>query len=114
MVENLQRENIHELDEAIGYRASMNLRPDFCTVETIAAQVAKSPAYIMVTCTLVPGLYCPGYSSAEALSKEASLMKAAARYKVDASRITAKITPELSRKRKGDRKRSEGNERFSK
>lgn len=46
LVENLQRENIHELDEGIGYRALMELRPDFYTVETIAAQVAKSPAYI--------------------------------------------------------------------
>jgi len=46
LVENLQRENIHELDEGIGYRSLMELRPDFYTVETIAAQVAKSPAYV--------------------------------------------------------------------
>lgn len=46
LVENLQRENIHELDEGVGYRSLMDLRPDFYTVETIAAQVAKSPAYI--------------------------------------------------------------------
>lgn len=46
LIENLQRTNIHELDEGIGYRSLMDLRPDFYTVETIAAQVAKSPAYI--------------------------------------------------------------------
>lgn len=46
LVENLQRENIHELDEGIGYRSLMGLRPDFYTVETIAAQVAKSPGYV--------------------------------------------------------------------
>jgi ParB family transcriptional regulator, chromosome partitioning protein len=46
LVQNLQRENIHELDEGIGYRSLMELRPNFYTVETIAAQVAKSPAYI--------------------------------------------------------------------
>jgi ParB family chromosome partitioning protein len=46
LIENLQRENIHELDEGIGYRSLMDLRPDFYTVETIAAQVAKSPAYV--------------------------------------------------------------------
>lgn len=46
LVENLQRENIHELDEGIGYRSLMGWRSDFYTVETIAAQVAKSPAYI--------------------------------------------------------------------
>jgi ParB family transcriptional regulator, chromosome partitioning protein len=57
----------------------------------------------VVTCTLVPDLYCPGYSSAETLSKEANLMKAAARYKVDASKVTAKVAAELSRNRKSRR-----------
>ncbi len=46
LIENLQRSNIHELDEGIGYRSLINLRPDFYTVETIAAQVAKSPSYV--------------------------------------------------------------------
>ena len=54
----------------------------------------------VVTCALVSDLYCPGYSSAETLSKEANLMKAAARYEVDASKIIATVTTELSRKRK--------------
>jgi hypothetical protein len=54
----------------------------------------------LVTCAIVPDLYCPSYSSAETLSKEANLMKAAARYKVDASKVTARATVELSRKRK--------------
>src|SRR3989442_14142797 len=44
LIENLQRSNIHELDEGIGYRSLIDLRPDFYTVETIAAQVAKSPS----------------------------------------------------------------------
>jgi ParB family chromosome partitioning protein len=46
LIENLQRKNIHELDEGIGYRSLMALRPDFYTVETIAMQVAKSPSYV--------------------------------------------------------------------
>ncbi len=46
LIENLQRADIHELDEGIGYRALMDLKPDFYTVETIAAQVAKSPSYV--------------------------------------------------------------------
>jgi len=46
LIENLQRTNIHELDEGIGYRSLMDLRPDFYTVETISAQVAKSPSYV--------------------------------------------------------------------
>ncbi len=46
LIENLQRSNIHELDEGIGYRSLIDLRPDFYTVETIAAQVCKSPSYV--------------------------------------------------------------------
>ena len=53
----------------------------------------------IVTCALVPDLYCPSYSSAETLSKETNLMKAAVRYKVEAPKITAKAAAELSRKR---------------
>ena len=55
----------------------------------------------LVTCALVSDLYCPGYSSAETLSKEANLMRTAVRYKVDASKVTAKVAAELSKKRKG-------------
>ncbi|MGB6875381.1 MAG: ParB/RepB/Spo0J family partition protein [Candidatus Acidiferrales bacterium] len=46
LIENLQRADIHELDEGAGYRSLMALKPDFYTVETIAAQVAKSPSYV--------------------------------------------------------------------
>src|SRR5713226_7506905 len=46
LIENLQRAEIHELDEGIGYRSLMDLKPDFYTVETISAQVAKSPSYV--------------------------------------------------------------------
>ncbi len=46
LIENLQRTDIHELDEGIGYRSLMDLKPDFYTVETIAVQVAKSPSYV--------------------------------------------------------------------
>jgi ParB family chromosome partitioning protein len=60
----------------------------------------------MVTCALVPDLYCPGYSSAETLSKEANLLRTAARYKVDASKITATVSAALSARRRGDRVRS--------
>ena len=55
----------------------------------------------LVLCSLVPDLYCPGFSPSEILSKEANLMQAAARYKVNASKITARVTSELSAKRKG-------------
>jgi len=66
----------------------------------IHAMTAADLNRFMVTCALVPDLYCPGYSSAETLSKEANLMRTAVRYKVDASKITAGVTAELSAKRK--------------
>jgi ParB family chromosome partitioning protein len=46
VIENVQRENIHELDEAIGYQALMRQDPALYTVETIAAKVGRSPKYI--------------------------------------------------------------------
>jgi len=54
----------------------------------------------LVTCALVPDLYCPGYSSAEVLSKESNLTKAAARYRVSASSITSRVKMDLSRSRR--------------
>ncbi|MGH9735493.1 MAG: hypothetical protein ACRD8A_12995 [Candidatus Acidiferrales bacterium] len=53
----------------------------------------------IVTCALVPDLYCPGYSSAECLSKQANLMRTAVRHKVKASKLTAKVAADLSKKR---------------
>ena len=55
----------------------------------------------LVTCALAPDLYCPGYSSAETLSRESNLMRTAVRYKVDASKVTAKVKADLSKKRSG-------------
>ncbi len=71
------------------------------TEARIHAMTAADLNRFVVTCALVPDLYCPGYSSAETLSKEANLMRTAVRYKVDASKITARVTAELSAKRKG-------------
>jgi ParB family chromosome partitioning protein len=62
----------------------------------------------VVLCSLVPDLYCPGYSPAETLYKEANLLQAAARYKVDAAKIKAAVTSELSAKRKAGKGRRRG------
>lgn len=45
LVENVQRADTHELDEGQGYAELLSLQPNN-TVETIAAKVAKSPAYV--------------------------------------------------------------------
>lgn len=46
VIENLQREDVHELDEANGYKALMKQNPELYTVETIAAKVGRSPSYV--------------------------------------------------------------------
>jgi ParB family chromosome partitioning protein len=46
VVENVQREDIHELDEALGYKALIQHDPALYTVEALAAKVGRSPKYI--------------------------------------------------------------------
>ncbi|MBI1748225.1 MAG: ParB/RepB/Spo0J family partition protein [Acidobacteria bacterium] len=46
LIENLQRADIHELDEALGYRALRDLNPELYTVETIATQIGKTGKYV--------------------------------------------------------------------
>ena len=46
VIENIQRENVHELDEALGYKALIKQDPSRYTVETLAAKVGRSPKYI--------------------------------------------------------------------
>ncbi len=46
VIENLQRENVHELDEALGYTALIKQNPELYTVETIAAKVGRTVSYV--------------------------------------------------------------------
>ena len=46
LIENLQRTDVHELDEAQGYSALMQLQPNAYTVETLATKIGKSQAYV--------------------------------------------------------------------
>ena len=71
-----------------------------------AMTTADLNRFMVVVCALVSDLYCPGYSSAKALSRESNLIRTAARYKVDASKITTRVTAELSAKRKGGKAQS--------
>src|SRR5260221_14711690 len=51
LVENLLREDVHELDEASGYASLQQLNPNNYTVETIALKVSRSPAYVNGLCS---------------------------------------------------------------
>src|SRR6201996_8570908 len=46
LVENLQRRDVHPMEEAEGYKRLLTLAEPTYTVEQIAAKVGKSPAYI--------------------------------------------------------------------
>ena len=46
LIENLQRRDVHPLEEAQGFRALLNLEEPKYTVEQIAAKTGKSPAYV--------------------------------------------------------------------
>jgi len=46
VIENVQRVDVHPLDEAQGYAALIDLQPDTYTVESIASRVGRSPAYV--------------------------------------------------------------------
>ena len=47
IIENLHRADVHELDEAFGYKALMEQNPDLYTVEVIGTKVGKSAAYVL-------------------------------------------------------------------
>lgn len=46
LIENLQRANVHELDEARGYATLMQLQPETYNVETVAEKIGRSEKYV--------------------------------------------------------------------
>jgi len=46
LIENLQRADVHELDEARGYAALIQMEPDTYTVETLAEKIGRSEKYV--------------------------------------------------------------------
>ena len=108
----LGHDNHHRLFQVYGWEekktktswGGMSVDHEKLAEARIRAMTAADLNRFMVTCPLVPDLYCPGYSSAETLSKDANLMRTAARYKVNPSKITAEVTAQLSGKRRARRR----------
>lgn len=46
LIENLQRADVHELDEARGYAALMKMQPEIYTVELLAEKIGRSEKYV--------------------------------------------------------------------
>ena len=46
LIENLQRRDVHPMEEANGFRALLNLEEPKYSIEQIAAKAGKSPAYV--------------------------------------------------------------------
>jgi ParB family transcriptional regulator, chromosome partitioning protein len=64
VIENIQREDVHELDEALGYQALMRQNPERYTVEVLASKIGRSPKYIygrLKLADLIPNLQAAFY-----------------------------------------------------
>ena len=52
LIENLQRRDVHPLEEAQGFKALLNLEDPKYSIEQIAAKVGKTPAYCAAASSL--------------------------------------------------------------
>jgi hypothetical protein len=53
--------------------------------------------HFLVVCSLVSDLCCPGYDPRQPLAKDSNLARAAARYKIDTTKLSATVREELSK-----------------
>ena len=50
LIENLQRRDVHPMEEAQGFRALLNLEEPKYSIEQIAARTGKTPAFVASLC----------------------------------------------------------------
>jgi hypothetical protein len=55
----------------------------------------------LVVCALASDLYCPGYNTRQPLAKDSNLARAAARYKIDTTKLSAAVREEFLKSAKG-------------
>ena len=72
---------------------------DYEKIAAAAVQAMKVAGlnHFLVVCALASDLYCPGYNPRQSLAKDSNLSRAAARYKVETTRIVARVQEELTR-----------------
>src|SRR5205823_9518535 len=72
---------------------------DYEKIAAAAVQAMKAADLnrFLIVCALVSDLYCPGYNPRQSLEKDSNLARAAARYKVDHSKLATAVRAELSR-----------------
>lgn len=97
----------------MGERKTKAARGRSCVDYKVIAQQAvrgmsmREVQHFRVVGSLVSDLYCPGYNPKQALAKNSNLACAAARYKIDVTRLSAKVRSELSaKKEKGDTRKT--------
>lgn len=78
---------------------------DYKTITEKAVREMSTPDVqrFLVVCSLFSDLYCPGYNPRQPLAKDSNLASAAARYKIDTTKLASDVRIELSAKqKKGD------------
>ena len=82
---------------------------DYVTIAGKAVREMSMPDLqrFQVVCALGSDLYCPGYNPRQPLAKDSNLIRTAARYNVDPTRIAAAVRAELTSVRRTKQGRSE-------
>jgi hypothetical protein len=73
---------------------------DYEKIAATALQAMKTADVnrFLVICSLASDLYCPGYNPRQSLAKDSNLARAAARYKIDVTKMPGTVRAELSKK----------------
>jgi hypothetical protein len=88
---------------------------DYEKIAAAAVQAMKTADLnrLLVVCSLVSDLYCPGYNPRQSLEKNSNLARTAARYKIDLAKVSATVRAELTKKEEGSEGRGEETEDFA-
>jgi ParB family transcriptional regulator, chromosome partitioning protein len=106
--ERLGHDNHRRLCRAYGWDEKKTKRPsnaavDYKSIGSKAIRDMSTPDVqrFLIVCALASDLYCPGYNPGQALAKDSNLARTAVRYKVDVSKIAARVRSELTEKKLG-------------